>query len=207
MIRLAAGAFARTMSGLFWTLRTEAQISVANTDPYNVSESARYFYSVWHDSMVIPVFAGKQRHTVALSSRHRDGSFVAEVLREVGIATVRGSTDHGGANAIRRLMAVVENKHVVITPDGPRGPRRHMSRGIVFLVSRTGRAIVPTAFSSSRSWKVKGSWTDLVIAKIVLVTGEPIEDLTLEKLSEYVGLVQTAMDELNKKLERRDADN
>ncbi|MFV1963976.1 MAG: lysophospholipid acyltransferase family protein [Pirellulaceae bacterium] len=212
VIRIAAEAFARTMSGLFWTLRTEFRMAVANTNPYKVSESARYFYSVWHDSMVIPVFAGKLRHSVALTSHHRDGSFVAQVLRSVGIATVRGSTDHGGADAVRRLMATVENKHVIITPDGPRGPRRRMSKGIVFLASRTGRAIVPTAFSSSRSWRIRGNWTDLVIpkpfAKIVLVAGEPIgvpQELPLEKLDEYVGLVQAAMDDLGRESDRLDA--
>jgi lysophospholipid acyltransferase (LPLAT)-like uncharacterized protein len=211
VIQLAAGAFARMMSGLFWTLRTELRMTVANTNPYKVSESARYFYSVWHDSMIIPVFAGRQTHSVALTSHHRDGSFVSQVLRSVGIATVRGSTDHGGTDAIRRLMATVEEKHVIITPDGPRGPRRRMSRGIVFLASRTGRAIVPTAFSSSRSWNVKGSWTDLVIpkpfAKIVLVAGEPIgvpPGLPREKLNKYVGIVQTAMDDLGRKLDRND---
>jgi lysophospholipid acyltransferase (LPLAT)-like uncharacterized protein len=196
------------MRGLFATLRTELRFEIPGTNPYAAPGPARYLYSVWHDSMVIPVFAGKQRHTVALSSRHRDGQFVSQVLNSVGIPAVHGSTEHGGSAAIRRLMTSAENKHIVITPDGPRGPRRRMSRGIVFLASRTGRAIVPTAFWSSRSWKVKGSWTDLVIpkpfAKVILVAGQPIhvpQDLPLEQLDQYVEMVQVAMDDLNREFD------
>jgi lysophospholipid acyltransferase (LPLAT)-like uncharacterized protein len=196
------------MHGLFWTLRKEFRASEASVNPYDESQSQRYFFAVWHDSMVIPVFAGRQSHSIALTSHHRDGSFVSYVLDSVGIGSVRGSTHHGGAVAVRRLMLAAQNKHIVITPDGPRGPRRRVSKGIIFLASRTGRAIVPTAFSCSRSWQIKGSWTDLMIpqpfAKIILLAGTPIEvpqEVPSDELNEYIELVQQAMDELSSELD------
>ena len=79
-----------------------------------------------------------------------------------------------------------------------------MSRGAVFLASRTGRAIVPTAFSCAQSWKIKGSWTDLVIpkplSKVILLPGDPIQvppSLSRKDLNHYVDLVQDKMDRLN----------
>jgi lysophospholipid acyltransferase (LPLAT)-like uncharacterized protein len=208
VVKIAARAFAGVMHGLFWTLRTEFRAAVASANPYDDHQLQRYFFAVWHDSMVIPVFAGRQRHSVALTSQHRDGSFVSHVLSAVGIGSVRGSTHHGGANAVRRLMVAVEDKHVVITPDGPRGPRRRVSKGIVFLASRTGRAIVPTAFSCSRFWQIKGNWTNLVIpqpfAKVILLAGTPIEvpqEIPSDEMSEYVELVQNAMDQLSRELD------
>ena len=86
LVRIAAYGFARAMSALFSTVQTEFRTKVENTNPYQVSGPTRYFYAVWHDSMILPVFAGKQRQSVALTSEHRDGSFVAQVLRTVGIA-------------------------------------------------------------------------------------------------------------------------
>ncbi len=97
----------------------------------------------------------------------------------------------------------------MVTPDGPRGPRRKMSIGIVFLASHTGRAVIPTAYSCSRCWKIKGSWTDLVIpkpfAKVYLLGGRPVEvpaELEREELRQYATVIQTEMDRLNDEVEQ-----
>jgi len=106
-------------------------------------------------------------------------------------------------------MKATEDKHVIITPDGPRGPRRQMSHGIVFLASRTGRRVVPTGYSCSRCWRVKGSWTDLVIpkpfAKVFLLAGDAIKvppGLERDELRPYTAMIQAEMDRLNAEAER-----
>ena len=179
------------------------------TNPYAASPRERFIYCVWHDSMVIPAFAGKHRFTAALTSRHADGSFVAHVLRCVGVSTIRGSTNRMGAGAMRQLMRATEDKHLVITPDGPRGPRRQVSTGIAFLASRTGRAVVPTAYSCVRCWRITGSWTNLIIPKpftqVYLLAGEPIKvppDLGCDELQQHVARIQAEMDRLNDTAER-----
>ncbi len=107
------------------------------------------------------------------------------------------------------MMTTAKDQHIVITPDGPRGPRRKMQSGIVFLASHTGRAIVPTAFACIRSWRIKGSWTDLLLpkpfTKIFLLAGEPVEvppDLSREEVARYTVLVQEEMDRLSSEVER-----
>ena len=62
-------------------------------------------------------------------------------------------------------MKTARDHHIVITPDGPRGPRQAMKSGIVYLASRSGREIIPVAHGCSRGWRVKGSWTDMMIPK------------------------------------------
>jgi len=149
-----------------------------DVDPYDPAISERYFYSVWHDSILVPTFAKPHHHTAALTSQHADGSFVAHVLRCVGISTVRGSTNRITTGSIRSIMDQVKEYHFVITPDGPRGPRREISQGILYLASKTGHGIIPTAFVSSSCWRIPGSWTDLMIpkpfSKTILVAGAPI---------------------------------
>ncbi|MBN2215864.1 MAG: lysophospholipid acyltransferase family protein [Pirellulales bacterium] len=205
---LAAGLFAAALWLLFRTLRLSLRESTPGTNPYAKPPRERFLYCVWHDSMVIPVFAGKSDSAAALTSRHADGWFVAEVLRRVGMSTIRGSTNHIGPGAMRQLMRAVEDKDIAITPDGPRGPRRRMSAGIAFLASRTGRAVVPTACSCVRCWRIRGSWTDLVVpkpfTKVFLLGGEPIRvppNLGSDQLRTYVDRIQTAMDRLNETAE------
>jgi len=208
LTRLSAGVFTGAIWLLFRVLKLDFREDAPNTNPYTMLPAERYLYCVWHDSMVIPAFAGRHRSTAALTSQHADGSFVAHVLRWVGVSTIRGSTNRMGAGALRQLMRATEDKHIVITPDGPRGPRRQVSMGIAFLASRTGRAVVPTAYSCVRSWRIAGTWTDLVIpkpfARVYLLAGEPIKippDLRGDELQQYVARIQAEMDRLNERAE------
>jgi lysophospholipid acyltransferase (LPLAT)-like uncharacterized protein len=193
---------------LFRTLRIEFDFEVPDSNPYQVAQGPTYIYSVWHDSMVVPVFAGKQPATMALVGQHNDGSYVANILKSAGIPSVRGSSSKGGATALRRLIEDTKDHHIVLTPDGPRGPRRELKPGLTYLSAKTGKPLVPTAFACSRSWKIKGSWTDQMIpspfARVVVVTGTPIEvpkKASRDELDEYTARLQTAMDELNERAE------
>jgi lysophospholipid acyltransferase (LPLAT)-like uncharacterized protein len=199
-----AALFVVLMKLIFRTLRLTVREESPDINPYATATTNHYLYCVWHDSVVVPLFSGNHRGTSALTSRHVDGSFVAGVLRWRGIKAVRGSTNRLGPAAFRQLLEALETGHMVITPDGPRGPARTMSVGIVYLASRTGRAIVPTAYRCDRPWRFKGSWTDLLIprpfSKVLLLGAKPIfvpPDLTTEQLREYVDLVQGEMDRLN----------
>lgn len=172
------GAFAvLVFRCLFLTLRLRFH-TANNTNPYAIEGEDRFIYCVWHDQLLIPIFGGKHRHTAALVSQNQDGSFVVAGLRSAGIVPIRGSSNRGGTLAMRQLIREAEGKHVVMTPDGPRGPRRQLSAGVVFLAAHSGRAIVPTAFTCERGWRFGVGWTDLLVpkpfSKVHLLTGEPI---------------------------------
>jgi lysophospholipid acyltransferase (LPLAT)-like uncharacterized protein len=166
-------------------------------------------YSIWHDLLLFPLFARRPKNMAALVSGHRDGSYLAETLRRLDIAAVRGSTTRGGVRAVRELLSGAEQRHVSITPDGPRGPRRRMKSGIVYLASRTGRAIVPTGYSASRWFRIRGSWTDLRVplpgSTVYLLGGEPIRvppHVGRDGIDHYTALVQREMDGLADLAER-----
>ena len=160
-------------------------------------------------SVVMAAFGGRHARTVALTSHHRDGSFVTSVLKAIGVPAVRGSTGHRGGNALREILTTAQDRDIVMTPDGPRGPRRKMSTGTIFLASRSGRAIVPTAFACESSWTIPGSWTSLVIpkpfSKVFLLAGDPIEvpaDVSRDNLTQYAAQIQGQMDHLNAQAQR-----
>jgi len=154
--------------------------------------------------MILPVFGGRHACSTALTSEHRDGSVVASILRYRKITTIRGSTRRIGTAAIRKMLDTVASRHLVITPDGPRGPNRVMSPGIAYLASRTSRAVVPTGFACSRCWRWKGSWSELIIpipfSTVVMLTGTPIyvpSEVSRTELVKYVERIQDVMEQLD----------
>jgi lysophospholipid acyltransferase (LPLAT)-like uncharacterized protein len=175
-------------------------------------DTERFIALVWHDTLVFPTFGSSrtlQLRTSCLTSRHHDGSYVAELMNWVGITSVRGSSNHGGAEAVRRMMVGCEGRHIVITPDGPRGPRRRMKPGAVFLASQTGRRICVTAFACRRGWRFVGGWTDLLIPRpfttIYMLAAPPLSvppDLSRDELDRYTERVQMMLDDLYAEAER-----
>jgi lysophospholipid acyltransferase (LPLAT)-like uncharacterized protein len=193
---------------LFRTLRIECIEADPSTNPYS-GDGPAVIYSVWHDVMLFPLFAGRHRRTVALVSKHHDGSFLAASMRRLNIGLVRGSSSRGGAAAVREMLDLPADKNIVMTPDGPRGPRRQIKLGLVFLASHCGRPIVPTAFTAARAWRVKGTWTDLLIPRpfstVYALTGQPMvikPNLSRAELLEAQTQVQAAMDALDADAER-----
>jgi lysophospholipid acyltransferase (LPLAT)-like uncharacterized protein len=181
--------------------------SVAGPD-----DARRGILCVWHDVLLIPTFAGvpaARRQTCCLVSKHQDGTYLAEVMGFLGYTTVRGSSKRGGAGAVKQMLEDTAGRHIVITPDGPRGPRRKMKPGAVYVATQTGRPISAGAYACRRAWRIPADWTDFVIPKpfttIYVVTGTPFyvpPDLTRDQLEEWVLRMQEAMDRLSDQVER-----
>jgi lysophospholipid acyltransferase (LPLAT)-like uncharacterized protein len=82
----------------------------------------------------------------------------------MGFECVRGSTYRGGAKAIWELWDRSRRQHLTITPDGPRGPRRQMALGPVFLASRLGLPLVAMGFGYDRPWRMN-SWDRFAVPR------------------------------------------
>lgn len=208
LIRGLARMISWTSRALFGLCRIRVIEDAPNISPYGPHEEC-YLYCVWHDGLLGAMFCGRSRKMAALTSRHADGEYVAEVMDAVGIQPIRGSSNHGGATAVKEMMNAAEKFDITITPDGPRGPRRVLKPGIVFLASQSGRRIVPVAFSARRAWKPRGKWTDLVVPKpfttCYALGGEPFRvppNLSKEQLEPYVQELQRRMDALQERADR-----
>ncbi|MEZ6058877.1 MAG: lysophospholipid acyltransferase family protein [Planctomycetaceae bacterium] len=192
------------LRALFLTVRIDHRTVVDDATPYRrPAGSRRYCFCLWHDAIVTAVFGLKTYFLSGLISRHQDGTYLAHAAQLSGITPVRGSASRGGAQATRQLIDRPE-LHVCITPDGPRGPRRVMKDGIVYLSSRTGRPIVPTSLKATRAWSVPGGWSDMMLpkpfSKALLIAGRPMElpeDLSREQIAKIASQIQQEMDRLD----------
>jgi lysophospholipid acyltransferase (LPLAT)-like uncharacterized protein len=187
---------------LFLTLRIRFREVDPRTHLY-ARNGPTFLFGIWHDTILYAMFAGRHRRTTALVSKHQDGSYLARGLAMVGVKLVRGSSGKSGASALRQLLSVPDDQNVVITPDGPRGPRHETKPGLIFVASRSGRAVVPAGFAAVRSWRFPGSWTDLEIPKpfttVYFLMGPPITvpaDASREVISDYEATLQSEMERL-----------
>lgn len=195
-------------SAFFMTVKKDRYVACA--DPYEWNGDQRHIFSLWHEHCIVANFVGRTRRAVALTSRHRDGSFVESILAPAGVKTVRGSTGRGGNQAARELIQVAATKDIVMVPDGPRGPRRTMSRGTVYLASRTGSPIVPIAYACDRYWEIKSSWTSHYIphpfSRVIMCAGPVVEvpaEIGSDGLQVYQDRAQVAMDAIQQEAEDR----
>ena len=185
---------------LFATCKQVVYVEVPGTNPHETTGDDRFFYSIWHDQLLMTIFTGKAKTIAALVGPHRDGSYVADILKYRKVPVIRGSSSRNGSQAVSEMMETAKDLHIAITPDGPRGPRHEAKPGMVFLSSQTGRAIVPVAYTCNRMWKIKGSWTDMMLPKpfttIYLAIARPMQVPAKLRKSERAERVQHLNDEM-----------
>ena len=158
-----------------------------------VGEPVAAIFAFWHERLLLMpalwTLSGQRRaggvrgRMHVLVSRHQDGRLIARILAGFGVGVVHGSSarkgmERGGAAGLRGLMAVLAaGDQVVITPDGPRGPRRVAAPGVAQLAARAGVPVVPCA-AQVRRRRVLPSWDRMVLplpfGRGVLVCGGPV---------------------------------
>jgi lysophospholipid acyltransferase (LPLAT)-like uncharacterized protein len=114
-------------------------------------EGQHIILAFWHaQQLMIPIgYRGAGSHV--LISQHGDGEIIARIIARFGHQAVRGSSTRGGAGALRALIKLGRSgRDVVVTPDGPKGPRHVAKLGVIQLAKATGLPIVPLAFACSK---------------------------------------------------------
>jgi lysophospholipid acyltransferase (LPLAT)-like uncharacterized protein len=123
----------------------------------------------WHGELLIsPQVYRKLRRTAptsAIISQHFNGELIARVLGFFGITPLRGSSKRGAKRVLMKAIKAIESgETIMITPDGPRGPRKSMSDGAVALALRSKLPIMVVNYKSSSYWQLR-SWDRFVIPK------------------------------------------
>jgi len=127
-------------------------------------ELGPYIYIMWHEYIAAPIGLWPHGQAAMLTSAHKDAAFLRRVAMHRRNRLVCGSTRRRGDSAIRKLKEEAQNRHLVITPDGPRGPRRRMAAGAIYLASRLGIPVVPLGFAYNRPWRLP-TWDRFAIPR------------------------------------------
>ncbi|MEZ6074563.1 MAG: DUF374 domain-containing protein [Pirellulaceae bacterium] len=100
-------------------------------------------YVFWHETIPLPIYMRPNCRLSMLLSQHQDAEVLSHVAHFAGLQVVRGSSNRGGTSALRTMIERGKGMSLAITPDGPRGPRRVLAQGCIYLSSRLQIPIVP----------------------------------------------------------------
>lgn len=119
---------------------------------------------IWHEHILSPLFLRHHNNVTTLLSRHTDAEIVQWIAGNLGAHCVRGSTFQGGSAAVKQFLEMQRQGVLVFTPDGPRGPRRRMANGPIYLASKLQIPIVLLGIGYDKPWRIR-SWDRFAIPK------------------------------------------
>lgn len=161
---------------------------------------------LWHNRLFIAskLFSRffRQTEMYGLISPSRDGAWLAEFYKNIGIKAIRGSSKRGGREAMSQMEKVLkEGDTVTITPDGPRGPAYVAKPGIAILAKRSLVPICVVGINFRKFWRFN-SWDrfflplpfSTVDVKFEMIMPEQYKDKTSQ---EILGMIQNTLFQIN----------
>jgi len=157
----------------------------------------------WHDRIFLSTIYFRDRDIVVITSKSRDGEYIARFIQRFGFGSIRGSSSRGGARALVEMRNEMKKGHeIAFTVDGPRGPRYVAKPGPVFLAKLTGNPILPFLIEPKKYWTIR-SWDKLQIprpfTRAKLMIAEPFfvaADADESAMEAKVTEMQRSLDEL-----------
>ncbi len=163
-MKVAGLLAASTVRAWMSTLDYKGALYDPSVDPVDPRWRGQKIYIFWHENILAPLYLRGNCNLSMLLSRHRDADILLETARHLGFEFVRGSTFGGGATALRELERRGRHMNLAITPDGPRGPRRVLAQGPIYLSSRLGMPLVAMGFGYDSPWRLP-TWDRFAIPK------------------------------------------
>ena len=161
------GSYAVDRIGTRWLSTIDSRVAYYDpaSDVGRVEYERPVIYLFWHEYLTALLFTRRKTGLAMIASRHRDAELLSGVAERMGYRLFRGSTGRGGADVMRQVMADRDLRGLAVTPDGPRGPRRQIAPGAVFLASRLQIPIVLIGCGMDRPYRSRRSWDQFAIPR------------------------------------------
>jgi lysophospholipid acyltransferase (LPLAT)-like uncharacterized protein len=171
-------------------LKLTCRIEVEGFDRFrSEAQKGKCILMLWHNRlmMVAPIFqkATPELIYTAFISQSRDGEALAIFTNSYKNGRTIRVRHQAKQGALKEMIDRLKNSNEVmlVTPDGPRGPRYVLKPGIAMAAQETSATIFPFSWMADKYWQLK-SWDGMMIPKpfsrITAKIGNPI---TLSKES------------------------
>ena len=143
-LRSVANAVAPTLGAAFirlWGLTLRPRVAGRWHWRENRGVPASAVLAFWHDQLLIMCVSliGRRFPYGVLVSRHPDAEAMARAVTKLGLHVIRGSSTSGGVRALAEMAAEIRSGRImIVTPDGPKGPRHRAGDGALVLARRAG---------------------------------------------------------------------
>lgn len=148
---------------LLWTCRWD----VEGLDHFcQVADKEKCILLFWHNRLAIAPFIltklAPQLTYAAFVSNSRDGKLLSSIIHSFKCGRTITVPHHSRAQALHTLIRHIEKKNdvVIITPDGPRGPKYVMKPGAALAAVESGAHVIPLDWTASNYW-VLNTWDRL----------------------------------------------
>ncbi len=141
-------------------------------------ENKPFILAFWHGQLMMIGHVWKSKAVLnMLASSHSDGRFGAYIAGHFNLKNV-SIMSKNKSPSLRKVFKILKDRNYIgITPDGPRGPNKKVSEGIIKIAIHSQVPIIPLGFASNKNLKLK-SWDSFLItypfSKCRFVWGEPI---------------------------------
>tara|TARA_Y100000741_G_scaffold349029_1_gene317723 strand:- start:612 stop:1283 length:672 start_codon:yes stop_codon:yes gene_type:complete len=141
-------------------------------------EKKPFILAFWHSQLMMIGFVWKSNTILnMLASSHSDGRFGAYIAQHFNLKNIPIMAKNKSPSLRQIFKILNEGNYIGITPDGPRGPSKKVSEGIVKIAINSQVPIIPLGFASNKNFRLK-SWDTFLItypfSKCNFVWGEPI---------------------------------
>lgn len=183
----------------FICLTSKIELDVSDTTSVFLRSDNPCLITVWHGKMLmLPEICSNLSTFQVLTSRHRDGGYIANFLGLYGHTVIKGSSSSGGFYALRKIIKQLRiGQKIVIAPDGPKGPKYRVNSVVEKLAIKLNIPVIYASYAASKV-KILQTWDNfnvpLPFGKIVVrfsettdlgkMQGVNLEQLMLEQMQE-----------------------
>ena len=137
-----------------------------------------FILAFWHSQLMMVGFVWKSKNTLnMLASSHSDGRFGSYIAGHFNLKNISIMAKNKSPSLRKVFKILNEKNYIGITPDGPRGPNKKVSEGIIKIAMHSQVPIIPLGFASNKNFKLN-SWDSFLItypfSKCNFVWGDPI---------------------------------
>lgn len=165
-------------------LLSTCRIEVEGLDRFiSAAQNSSCILMLWHNRLIaLAWFLNRYAPDFvyhAFVSKSRDGEAVARLAESYPAGRVIRVAHNARHRALNKMVECLKNGHAVIliTPDGPRGPRYKVKPGVVFAAKESGVPIIPFSWQADKVWQLQ-TWDQMMIpkpfCKIKVSFGTPI---------------------------------
>jgi lysophospholipid acyltransferase (LPLAT)-like uncharacterized protein len=170
--RKALHGVGRLAAAVVRTAMTTAKVMTAFEDPswhpWEGGSLRNFLVSTWHENLLFGAwYCGRIPHFHAFASDSDDGEIAAGFVESLGMETLRSSSTKGGSRPLNQIAGFRRTKpefRVGLTLDGPRGPRREMKPGAVYLAARCRLPVMSLGVACRNSLRAR-SWDNMQIPR------------------------------------------
>ena len=142
------------------------------------NEKKPFILAFWHSQLMMIGHIWKHSSELnVLASSHSDGRFGSYLGSYFKLNNIPIKSNNKSSSLRTVFKILNDGKYIGITPDGPRGPNKKVSEGIIKIAIHSKVPIIPLGFASNKNLRLN-SWDSFLItfpfSKCTVVWGKPI---------------------------------